>query len=144
MPASACLNPFYEGRDGNFTNDLTRQFLERPDSQRGLRMFGLLFARPTSRIAKEDIIPNLTYFHYRSGNNISVYCAGYRSRIEPQRRPESAPTAAGPASSTDVSPVNFSGLAPADVRTELDGGHGPRKGPSRSRSRRVSYGVGFV
>lgn len=42
-----------------------------------VRMVGLLFARPESKLAKEEIIPGLYYFHIRSGNHIDFFCAGY-------------------------------------------------------------------
>ena len=42
-----------------------------------IKMVGILFARPGSPIAKRQIIPNLDYFHHRSGNNIDFFCAGY-------------------------------------------------------------------
>jgi hypothetical protein len=41
------------------------------------RMVGLLFARPQSTLSKAEILPNLGYFHVRSGQFISLFCAGY-------------------------------------------------------------------
>ena len=40
-------------------------------------MVGLLFARPSLPLAQAEIIPNLDYFHYRSGKHIDFFCAGY-------------------------------------------------------------------
>ncbi|MCA9994209.1 MAG: hypothetical protein KDE56_00595 [Anaerolineales bacterium] len=41
------------------------------------RIAGLLFARPGSSIAQTEIIPDLEYFHYRSGNDVHFFCGGY-------------------------------------------------------------------
>jgi hypothetical protein len=38
---------------------------------------GLLFARPECKIAKDEIMPSLRYFHVRSGDNIDVFFPGY-------------------------------------------------------------------
>jgi hypothetical protein len=40
------------------------------------RMLGLLFARPGVKLAKEQVFPNLQYFHKRSGRHIDFFCAG--------------------------------------------------------------------
>jgi hypothetical protein len=60
--------------------DLKRAFEYRyeKDGFGGVRMVGLLFAPPETRLAREEIIPGLQYFHYRSGNNIDFFCTGYR------------------------------------------------------------------
>lgn len=42
-----------------------------------VRMVGILFARPSSLLAQAEIIPNLYYFHHRSGNHIDFFCGGY-------------------------------------------------------------------
>jgi len=41
------------------------------------RMVGLLFAPRETRLARDEIVPSLDYFHHRSGNNIDFFCAGY-------------------------------------------------------------------
>ena len=41
------------------------------------RTIGILLARPDHPIASSEIIPNLNYFHVRSGLHIDFYCAGY-------------------------------------------------------------------
>ncbi len=41
------------------------------------KLFALLFARPGNILTKEQIIPNLDYLHFHSGNNIDFYCIGY-------------------------------------------------------------------
>lgn len=55
--------------------ELKRSFGENPNYK--IRMIGFLFARPKSNLAQTQIIPNLEYFHHRSGKNIDFYCAGY-------------------------------------------------------------------
>lgn len=42
-----------------------------------VKLAGILFARPTSSLAKEEIIPNLRYFHKRSANTTHFFCGGY-------------------------------------------------------------------
>ena len=42
-----------------------------------VRMVGLLFARPASPLAVSEILPNLNYYHHRSGNHIDFFCGGY-------------------------------------------------------------------
>ncbi|MFY9622690.1 MAG: hypothetical protein WAM70_01270 [Pyrinomonadaceae bacterium] len=68
--------------------DLKRAFEYRYEKNGfgGVRMVGLLFAPPEARLAREEIIPGLRYFHYRSGDNIDFFCAGYR-RYGPDLEP---------------------------------------------------------
>lgn len=42
-----------------------------------VRMVGLLFVRPQSPLARDEILPSLDYFHHRSANEIDFFCAGY-------------------------------------------------------------------
>ena len=42
-----------------------------------VRMLGLLFVRPETEFALDEILPNLDYYHHRSGKNIDFFCAGY-------------------------------------------------------------------
>ncbi len=55
--------------------ELNRTFRENTNFKN--RMIGFLFARSKSSLAKSQIIPNLEYFHHRSGKNIDFFCAGY-------------------------------------------------------------------
>jgi len=41
------------------------------------RMLGIVFARPSSSLAKSEIIPQLNDWHYRSGEHIDFFFAGY-------------------------------------------------------------------
>src|SRR6266849_104144 len=60
-------------------SELQRAFQYRyPEGSGRVRMVGLLFAPPEARLARDEIIPGLPYFHYRSGPNIDFFCAGYR------------------------------------------------------------------
>ena len=60
-------------------HELTNAFDRRYPKNKGnaVRMVGLLFAPPEAGLAKKEIIPSLTHFHHRSGNNIDIFCAGY-------------------------------------------------------------------
>jgi hypothetical protein len=48
-----------------------------------VRIAGLLFARPQSPLGKEQIVPNLDYYHHRSGPNVHFFCAGYGAYWQP-------------------------------------------------------------
>jgi hypothetical protein len=58
-------------------NDLANAFRQRYAGTDAVRLVGFLFARPTSQLAKEQIVPNLDYFHHRSANHVDFFCAGY-------------------------------------------------------------------
>src|SRR5262245_40301582 len=58
------------------TNTFREKELSQPD--RAVRLTGILFARPTSPLAKAEITPNLDDLHHRSGKHIQFLCAGYR------------------------------------------------------------------
>lgn len=47
------------------------------DQPKSTRMVGIVFARPNSALAKAEIVPQLSYWHYRSGEHIDFYFAGY-------------------------------------------------------------------
>lgn len=47
-------------------------------SDPGVKLVGLLFARPNAALGKGEIIPSIDYFHHRSGASIDFFCAGYR------------------------------------------------------------------
>jgi len=48
-----------------------------PGPSKKVKMVGLLFARPSLPLAQAEVVPNLDYFHYRSGSHIDFFCAGY-------------------------------------------------------------------
>lgn len=41
------------------------------------KLVGILFVQPSHKIAREEILPNLAYYHYRSRKNINFYLSGY-------------------------------------------------------------------
>lgn len=43
----------------------------------GLRIAGLVFCRPESPLAREEIFPSLAYYHFRSGPATNFYFAGF-------------------------------------------------------------------
>jgi len=48
-----------------------------PGPNKKVRMVRLLFARSDVPLAQVEVVPNLDYFHYRSGKHIDFFCAGY-------------------------------------------------------------------
>jgi hypothetical protein len=64
---------------GELTDQLTRAFEFRyKDGRAGrFRMAGILFARPSSTLAKLEILPQIADWHFRSGNHIDFFFAGY-------------------------------------------------------------------
>jgi hypothetical protein len=49
---------------------------------RRVRLVGLVFCRPQAKLAREEIIPSLLYFHYRSGEHCNFYFGGYHQGWE--------------------------------------------------------------
>ncbi|MBC8434125.1 MAG: hypothetical protein H8D96_19630 [Desulfobacterales bacterium] len=45
--------------------------------QRRARLIGIVFSRPELELSKNEIIPSLPYFHFRTQGNICFYFAGY-------------------------------------------------------------------
>lgn len=60
-------------------NSLTRAFKERYDTSEGqyVRMVGILFARPSSPVAKTEVVPSLDDYSFRSADNIDFFFPGY-------------------------------------------------------------------
>jgi len=46
-------------------------------------MIGLVFCQPQHTLAKEEIVPCLNYYHYRSGININFYFSGFGAYWQP-------------------------------------------------------------
>jgi len=59
------------------------------------QMVGLLFARPDSPLAREEIVPSLNYFHHRSGDKIDFFCVGYGWFSPPNVAPDQLKVHAG-------------------------------------------------
>ena len=53
------------------------QDLSRYDSRSGLRIAGIVFARPETPLAREEIFPSIGYYHFRSGPATNFYFAGF-------------------------------------------------------------------
>lgn len=66
-------------------NSLTRAFKQRYDTSDNqyVRMVGILFAKPSSPIAKAEVIPSLDDYSYRSADNIDFFFPGYCFGPEP-------------------------------------------------------------
>lgn len=61
------------------TNKLTSAFQWRYDngSSGHFRLIGIVFTRPQSKLAKQDIVPQIPDWHCRSGDHIDFFFAGY-------------------------------------------------------------------
>lgn len=94
--------------------DLANAFRYRyKDRERAdVRMIGILFAPAEVRLARDEIIPSLDYFHHRSGNNIDFFCGGYRRYGYAPRSDEREVTA-------DQSPWIFSSSSFDRFRREI-------------------------
>lgn len=57
------------------------------------KLIGILFCRPNSPIAGSEILGDLTYFHFRSGESIDFFCAGYGAYWPPEKFPGQIPVA---------------------------------------------------
>jgi len=42
-----------------------------------VKLLGLFFCRPDNKLAREEILPSLAYYHHRSGKNIDFFFAGF-------------------------------------------------------------------
>lgn len=74
MPGSIKPVTYHE----QICKDLDEQFLAEPNApDERVRLVCLLFAKPEMPLAKQEIIPNLSYFHHRSGKHVDFYCGGY-------------------------------------------------------------------
>lgn len=45
--------------------------------ERKVKLIGIIFCRPQLPLAQEDIIPNISYYHVRSGRYIDFFFAGF-------------------------------------------------------------------
>lgn len=53
------------------------------DPARHVRMVGVVFARPNSPLTKAEIVPQINDWHYRSGDHIDFFFAGYTAPHPP-------------------------------------------------------------
>jgi hypothetical protein len=58
-------------------DSLTERFKSKEDPFAHTRMVGIAFARPSSPLSQKEVIPQLNDWHYRSGDHIDFYFAGY-------------------------------------------------------------------
>jgi hypothetical protein len=68
--------------------DLERRFQRDGFDADAVKMVGLLFARPQSALARNEIVPNLPYFHHRAGKHIHFFCVGYGGYWPPGHVPD--------------------------------------------------------
>lgn len=54
----------------------TTTALQRPNS-RGVYPVAVIFGSPACKAMKEDILPSLEYFNFRSGKALDMFCMGY-------------------------------------------------------------------
>jgi len=47
-----------------------------------VKMVGILFVQPSHKIAKDEILPNIKYYHIRSRTNVNFYLAGYGAYLD--------------------------------------------------------------
>ena len=64
----------------SFIGAVTRSFDK--DNLIGAKLIGILFARPECELCKSQILPQLDYFHWRSGKRFDFYCVGYAKGSE--------------------------------------------------------------
>jgi hypothetical protein len=57
--------------------ELAFAFRQRYAGEENVLLVGFLFARPTSKLVAEEIVPNLAYFHRRSADHADFFCGGY-------------------------------------------------------------------
>lgn len=71
MIPSVCIDEIIRSLDWYFRNGAV------------VRLIGIVFCRPQASLARDQIIPSLGYFHYRSGEHTNFYFAGYRQGSQP-------------------------------------------------------------
>lgn len=70
------MDPVYDFDSLMFRLKIRFQYDYAQDRRR-VRMLGLCFSRPTSPLAKNEIFPQVPDWHYRSGDHIDFYFAGF-------------------------------------------------------------------
>jgi hypothetical protein len=81
----------------------------RVDRKWDVILTGLLFARPSSKLVTEQILPDLGYFHHRSGENVDFFCAGFSRYTRGRGYPDEKmiPSVDGPEPSWFYSDIAF-------------------------------------
>jgi hypothetical protein len=80
------------------------------------KLIGILFCPPTRRLGKEEIIPNLEYFHYRSESFVDFFCVGYGLGWTSDTNPDFEAVA-----TVDSAPWLFSAGKYNSLRAEMEG-----------------------
>jgi len=55
----------------------SRYIREKATSTTMCQIVALVFGRPYSDVVKDVLVPNIDYWHYRSGENIDLFCIGF-------------------------------------------------------------------
>lgn len=69
----------------DLATELTRFFQTVPASNPCTRIVGLVFCQLNSQIGREEILPSIDYFNFRSGNNVNFYFLGYHRSTGPDK-----------------------------------------------------------
>lgn len=74
-------------RIDNFYEVLKKSYISTHGAEnQGLsKMLAILFVRPENKLAKSDILPNLSHFNSYSGIDIDFYCPGYSIELDDKR-----------------------------------------------------------
>src|SRR5438552_10086292 len=80
----------------------------------------ILFAPPQTRIAKEQIVPRLDYFHHRSGKSIDFFFIGYGGYMHRSQFPGMVELGEQRTSDGSISPWAFSGEVLNEVRRQIE------------------------
>jgi len=59
-----------------------RAYMSASGRNRGVKLVGLIFCQPHTKFSKDEILPGLRYFHYRSGERVNFYFPGYGEGFE--------------------------------------------------------------
>lgn len=54
------------------------------------KIVGILFCSPASQLGKDEVLPNLEYFHHRSGTFVDFFCVGYGAHWPESHTPPEA------------------------------------------------------
>jgi hypothetical protein len=94
--------------------DTLREHFEKRYKRKDVNITGVLIARPETKATKEEIIPHLDYWHYRSDYYTEFFCVGYTPK-----RPDDDPTAQ-PVARVDRKQWYFSSQAFSEVLDEIE------------------------
>src|SRR5829696_6020999 len=58
-------------------NDIIDKLSEILSPEDPIRPVAIIFGRPHNKVVKEDILPNLSEYHLRSGEFLEIFCVGF-------------------------------------------------------------------